>query len=73
MEQLIQQNQTLILILTLWAIPWKGMALWKASKLDKKPWFIILLIVNTFGILEILYLYIFSKMKVKKNKTPDQL
>ncbi len=35
----------------------KGYALWTAAKRDDKPWFIILLIVNTFGILELIYLY----------------
>ncbi|PIZ44833.1 hypothetical protein COY31_01720 [Candidatus Wolfebacteria bacterium CG_4_10_14_0_2_um_filter_39_18] len=45
----------------IWSIIWKGLALWKASRLGSKPWFVVLLLVNTAGILEILYLYIFSK------------
>lgn len=35
----------------------KGYALWKAAKRDEKWWFIILLIINTLGILELIYLY----------------
>lgn len=35
----------------------KGYALWNAAKRDEKWWFIILLVVNTFGILELVYLY----------------
>lgn len=50
-----------VLILALWTIPWKGWALWKAAKAGSKPWFIALLIVNTVGILDILYIYVFSK------------
>ena len=46
----------LIILLILWTIPWKGMALWKAAQLSQKKWFIILLVLNTFGILEIIYL-----------------
>jgi hypothetical protein len=43
-----------------WVIVWKGLALWKAAQQDSKPWFIVLLMVNTLGILEILYIYVFS-------------
>ncbi len=40
-----------------WSITWKGLALWKAARLGSKPWFIILLVLNTFGILEIIYFF----------------
>lgn len=49
--------------LTIWSLFWKGYALWTAAKKDSKPWFVALLIINTMGILEILYIYIFSKDK----------
>ncbi len=42
---------------TLWSIPWKGVALWKASRLSHKKWFIIILVASTFGILEMFYIY----------------
>jgi methionyl-tRNA synthetase len=35
----------------------KGYALWTAAKRDEVGWFIALLIINTFGILELIYLY----------------
>ena len=46
----------LFIVITLWSIPWKGVALWKAAQLSHKKWFIILLLVNTFGILDIIYI-----------------
>lgn len=46
-----------------WAIVWKGWALWRAAKNNSKGWFIALLVVNTLGILEILYIFVFSKKK----------
>lgn len=49
----------------LWSIYWKAMALWHASKSGEKGWFIALLILNTMGIVEIFYLYFFSKNKQK--------
>ena len=51
----------LIILIFIWTLPWKGWALWKAARTDDKIWFIILLIVNTLGVLEILYIFVFSK------------
>lgn len=45
----------------IWSVVWKGLALWRAAREGSKPWFVALLIINTLGILEILYLYVFSK------------
>ena len=56
MQQLFTQNPWLILILQLWVIPWKGLALWVAANRKEKVWFIALLIIQTVGILEIIYL-----------------
>ena len=44
-----------------WSLFWKGLALWHAAKLGHKKWFVVILILNTVGILDILYLYVFSK------------
>lgn len=58
---------TLLFIpLIVWAIFWKGWALWRAAKNDSKVWFVVLLVVNTLGILDILYLFVFGKRKVVK-------
>ena len=51
----------IILILAVWTLYWKYRALWHAAKHDHKVWFVVLLLVNTLGILEILYLHVFSK------------
>ncbi|PIR58319.1 MAG: hypothetical protein COU70_01540 [Parcubacteria group bacterium CG10_big_fil_rev_8_21_14_0_10_35_15] len=55
-----------ILLISVWSVIWKGMALWKSAQAKQKAWFVVMLIVNTLGILEILYLFIFSKMKKSK-------
>ena len=39
-----------------WTIILKGFALWHAARGSQKWWFVALLIVNTLGILEIIYL-----------------
>ncbi|MEK7154085.1 MAG: DUF5652 family protein [Patescibacteria group bacterium] len=45
----------------IWSLIWKGLALWKSARRGANVWFVILLLVNTVGILDILYLYVFSK------------
>lgn len=39
----------------------KGIALWHAAKKDQANWFIVLLIFQTLGILEVIYLLCFQK------------
>ncbi len=64
------QNPWLFLTL-LWVLPWTppthhpGVALWKAAKNGHKKWFIALLLLNTLAILEIIYIFVFSKPKQK--------
>lgn len=48
-------------LIVVWTMIWKGLALWRSAGLRQKWWFIALLVVNTMGILEILYLYVFSR------------
>ena len=52
----------ILLIVFLVSVVLKGYALWTASKRDEKWWFIILLVVNTMGILEIIYLLFVAKI-----------
>ena len=44
-----------------WTIILKGFALWHAARGSQKWWFFFLLIANTLGILEIIYLIWFRK------------
>jgi glucan phosphoethanolaminetransferase (alkaline phosphatase superfamily) len=53
----------LIIVAVIWTLIWKGLALWNSARNHQKVWFIILLIVNTLGILEIIYLLFFRKNK----------
>ncbi|MDO8467925.1 MAG: DUF5652 family protein [Nanoarchaeota archaeon] len=59
-------NLWLLVIIIIWSAIWKMAALWKSARKDQITWFILLAVVNTVGILEILYIYVFSEMK----KTP---
>jgi hypothetical protein len=64
MSQLLNQNLATVLILAaIWVLPWKGVALWKAARNNSKPWFIILLVINTLAVLEIIYIFFIDKGK----------
>lgn len=54
------------MLLLLWSFFWKGLALWNSAKNEDKYWFIALLVLNTMGILEIVYLFFFEKNKTSK-------
>ncbi|OGG92633.1 hypothetical protein A2609_02125 [Candidatus Kaiserbacteria bacterium RIFOXYD1_FULL_47_14] len=56
----------IILVIVLWTIVLKGYALWHSARNSQKWWFIILLVINTMGILEIIYLIWFRT----KTKSP---
>lgn len=40
----------------IWSGLWKGLALWRAARLKQVGWYIALIIINTLGVLEIIYL-----------------
>ncbi|MCE9585592.1 DUF5652 family protein [Candidatus Nomurabacteria bacterium] len=47
----------IIILLAIWSLLWKCYSTWTASKKDDKRWFIILIILNTFGILDMIYVF----------------
>ncbi len=51
----------ILAVLTVWEIVWKGIGMWKASKNDQMWWFIPMLVLNTAGILPIIYIIFFQK------------
>ena len=61
----------LFLVLVGWSLLWKAIALWKAARNDDKIWYVLLLVVNTAGILEIIYIYFFSKKGQETQKTQE--
>lgn len=55
----------LILILALWELVWKLIALWKAGRNNELGWFIAIALLNTVGILPITYILL------RKNRKPE--
>ena len=53
----------LIALVLIWSLVIKGVALWRSARNGHKVWFIVLLVVNGFGVLELIYLIWFAKDK----------
>jgi len=64
MEELSTNFSWLILVV-MWTLPWKGVALWRAARNKHLIWFIVMLVVNSLAIVEIIYIFFFSKKKEK--------
>lgn len=56
------------LIIIAWVMVWKGLALWFSAQNKQKGWFIAILILNTLGLLPIIYLLWFKP----ENETVNQ-
>ena len=54
----------LILIpLIIWEAIWKGIGMWKSARNNQLYWYIAMLVLNTAGILPIIYIVWFQKKK----------
>ena len=73
---IVEPTQLNLLVLNLWwIIPFaifdlvlKLFSTWKAAKNNQLYWFIALFVVNSAGILPIVYLYFFEKNEKKSKK-----
>lgn len=59
------------IVLVVWSMVWKALALWRAARNNHLAWYIVLLLLNTVGILDILYYFIWGKPK-SKTSAPQQ-
>lgn len=53
-----------VIPLLAWTTFWKGLALWKAARTKQLTWFVILLLINTVGLLEIAYIYYLNRWEL---------
>ena len=57
----IPELKLVLLAVIGWSIFWKGFALWRAARGKQKYWFIAILLLNSLGLLEIIFLAFFQK------------
>lgn len=55
----LSTNWTIALVVALvWDLVWRGLALWKSGRRNQPVWFVALFIINSLGILPIIYIVI---------------
>lgn len=65
--QQLTQHHVIFSAVVIWSVIWKGLALWRAARLKQMGWYIALLIINTVGIFEIIYLLATNKRYKESN------
>ncbi len=55
-----------MVLVGLWSVFWKGLALWHAGRRGDVAWFVAVLLINLLGVLEIIYLFGIAKLKVSE-------
>ena len=58
----------LLIFLIIWEILWEIIAMWKAARNNEMAWFICIALINTLGILPIIYI-----IKDRKKKSSSAL
>lgn len=51
----------IIVILAIWSLIWKGLALWRSARSGHQGWFVVFLLFHTLGLLEIIYIVFVNK------------
>ncbi|HBI34232.1 MAG TPA: hypothetical protein DEA43_04830 [Candidatus Moranbacteria bacterium] len=72
MEKLFLDHPWVIILILLWTLPWKGAALWRAARRGHIGWFLTLIILNTFAILDILYIFVFANWGSHKKEEQEK-
>jgi hypothetical protein len=50
-----------LIVIMVWEVIWKGIGLWHSAGNKQKGWFVAILILNTLGLLPIIYLLWFKR------------
>ncbi len=66
MKLFFGDNLIVLVLIMLWVLPWKIYAVWVSAKRGDKKWFVALLILNTFAVLDIFYIFYVAKKTWKE-------
>jgi len=55
-----------VYLVVAWSLVWKAIASWKAARNGHLVWFVLFWVLNTAGILPIVYILFFSEKVVEK-------
>lgn len=54
---------TIIAIAAIWDLVWKALGMWRSARNNQPAWFIVILIINSLGIIPIYYLLTHKEKK----------
>jgi|GEM_PF-976820 len=72
MDKLLVDHLWVVILVLLLTLPIKAAALWRSARRNHLGWFLTFVILNTLGILELLYIFIFSNWGLKKNQEQEE-
>lgn len=65
----LNQDQLLLIgVIAIWELIWKGFALWRAARNKDTFWFVLLLAINSAGLLPAIYIFYLSKKPTNKKR-----
>ena len=73
LAEFLAGHPLIIILVLLWTLPWKAAALWRSAGRKQLGWFLAMLLLNTLGLLEIVYLFFFSQQAQPTQETPAPL
>ncbi len=59
-------TKCIFVLLIVWEVIWKLIAMWRAARNNQAAWYIFLVIFNTVGILAIIYLLTHKKKSISQ-------
>jgi uncharacterized membrane protein len=65
-QEMLVSFMPVIIILAIWEAVWKLIAMWKAARNTHLTWFICIALINTVGILPIIYILMHRKNSADK-------
>ena len=66
LNQLPSWTIAVVILLAIWSLYWKAAALWHAARSKQLNWFILFTLINTCGIVELIYLFGVEKISSDK-------
>lgn len=62
-----------IYFLLVWTMTWKAIGSWKAARNGHLIWFLAIFIINTVGILPIIYIFFFQRLTFSRKSVKKRI
>lgn len=66
-------RRAVLIAVIAWSLAWKGVSLWRAARNGSKPWFVALLLSNTLGVLDAVYLFAVEGRRPRLGKVEEAI